>query len=163
MSYSDGKIYMIKSLKTNNVYIGSTVNSLNKRLNNHLAHFNSWRDKKNTSYCSSFIILEFGDAYIRLLEDYPCSSKTELARREGEHLAIYKDTACNIRQAGRTIKEYYNDNKAHLLQCNRIYYKNNKEHIQNYLKKHIDRKSEYDRKRHLYLAELKRLREILIN
>ena len=163
MSYSEGKIYMIKSLKTNNVYIGSTVNSLNTRMNNHLAHFNSWRDKRNCSYCSSFIILEFGDAHIRLLENFPCNNKTELTRREGEHLALYKETACNMRQAGRTIKEYYIDNREHLLQCNKVYYHNNKEQIQEYLKKNLDRKSEYDRKRHLFLAEVKRFREISIN
>ena len=72
--YQQGKIYAIRSSSTDKYYIGSTATTLCKRLYQH-------KNKKNTS---SAEITAFGDAYIELIELFPCGSKIELNKREGE-------------------------------------------------------------------------------
>jgi hypothetical protein len=55
---------------------------------------------------TSFIILAYSDAYIELIEDFPCGSKKELSRREGELILKHKDNVVNKMVAGRTVVEY---------------------------------------------------------
>ena len=51
--YSKGKIYSIRSYLTEDVYYGSTYNSLSKRIYEHKRDYQKWLiTKKN--YCSSF-------------------------------------------------------------------------------------------------------------
>jgi gluconate kinase len=50
-------------------------------------------------------ILQHGEGYIELLEDYPCNNRKELALREGYYMNLYKDKCINKLQAGRTKKE----------------------------------------------------------
>jgi hypothetical protein len=73
--YSKGKIYAIKSLKTDRIYIGSTTGTLDTRFADHLKPRNS---------CASKEITSFGDAYIELIENFPCNSRAELRKRETE-------------------------------------------------------------------------------
>ena len=54
---------------------------------------------------SSYKILQLGDAYIELLENFPCSCKTELNKREGELMRENKN-CINKNIAGRTIEQY---------------------------------------------------------
>ena len=51
----------------------------------------------------------YKDAYIELIEDFPCNSKKELNRREGQH--IRNNDCVNKNIAGRTKKEWNLDNK----------------------------------------------------
>lgn len=74
-NYQLGKIYSIKSPNTNKVYIGSSTVSLEKRFAQHKLQNNS---------CTSKEIIDARDSYIELLENYPCQSREELNRREGE-------------------------------------------------------------------------------
>lgn len=74
--YSRGKIYEIVCRKTGEKYVGSTtLKYLSMRLAGH-------RTLKERS-CSKQII-ERGDYYINLLEDFPCESKGQLLKRERE-------------------------------------------------------------------------------
>jgi len=57
---------------------------------------------------SSFEVIQHGDSYIELIEDFPCERKEQLLRREGE--VIRASECVNIRIAGRTDAEYYKDN-----------------------------------------------------
>jgi hypothetical protein len=104
MNYQNGKIYTIRSFQTDGVYYGSTTQPLSKRLSGHKAHYRHWQ-QKNGKYTTSFEIIKFDDCYIELYELYPCNSKTELEKREGEIIRV-KDDAVNKVIAGRTKKEY---------------------------------------------------------
>ena len=64
---------------------------------------------------------DWSNFYIELYEEYSCGNKYQLNRREGE---IQREIATiNKNKAGRTMKEYYVDNKDYFLQ----YYLDNKE------------------------------------
>jgi hypothetical protein len=93
MDYKNGKIYAIRSHQTEQIYIGSTTQTLTKRLSKH-----------KTQNCSSKLILQYADAYIELIENFPCNSKEELNKKEGEH--IRTNNCVNKNMAGRTIEEY---------------------------------------------------------
>jgi len=127
-NYQDGKIYVIKSYCTNNVYIGSTTQTLIRRFKDHKYMLNHYR-KTGERYHSSFKILEYKDAYIEIIEEYPCSSKKELCKREGQVIKATQFTV-NSDMAGRTSKEWYQDNK----ERQKIYRKENKERIDAYNK-----------------------------
>ena len=133
--YSKGKIYSIRSHLTTDVYIGSTIDTLPKRLFNHKRFYKKWVNKK-TNYTTSFKIIEKDDeCYIELVELYPCNSKIELHRREGE--IIRATTTCvNKCIPGRTIqqiteyqKEYNVKNKEQKKGYNKNYGIINKEII----------------------------------
>jgi hypothetical protein len=139
--YQKGKIYAIRSYETDELYIGSTVEKLSKRMSKHRSSMKSWKNGK-TNYITSYKILEYPTCYIELLETYPCNSKEELCKKEGEYI---RDMECvnkvipsrtrqeyvndNKEQIARTKKEHYEDNKQEILQKNKEYYEENKEHI----------------------------------
>ena len=74
--YQKAKIYAIMSPHTTDVYIGSTTRSLINRLAEH-----KYSCKRKYPFTSKKII-DLGDAYIYLIEDYPCNTKQELDIRE---------------------------------------------------------------------------------
>lgn len=106
--YQRGKIYSLRSRSRPDLeYIGSTVQRLSQRLYGHRCDYKRYQ-AGNYHYTSSYQILELGDAYIELVEYYPCETKAELDRREGE---VQRATDCvNNRIAGRTRAEHYADN-----------------------------------------------------
>lgn len=125
--YSKGKIYCIRSPHTDEVYIGSTIQPLSKRLGEHRKQFRWWK-KGEYRFVSSFKVIEHGDEYIELIEEYSCESKEQLQRREGE---ITRETHNHINKniAGRTKMEYYEENKGKILQKYKEYYEENKDEI----------------------------------
>lgn len=70
-----GKIYQLVCRITGEKYVGSTVMKLEYRLHGHM---------NTTSGCSSRIIIERGDYYIDLLEEYSCNTIKDLRMRERE-------------------------------------------------------------------------------
>ena len=98
--YKNGKIYKLWCPTNDLVYIGSTIEALHKRLYGH---------KRNDNRCSSHLLIDTGDEVrIELIEEYPCNSKMELNKKEGEW--IRKIDCVNKVIAGRTRKEYLKDN-----------------------------------------------------
>jgi len=93
--YSKGKIYIIRSPNTPSVYIGSTVSKLHKRFSQH---------KHPSNKLTSKNIIDSGDAYIELLEDYPCENRNQLHKREGQ-LMRATEGCINRYVAGRTTQE----------------------------------------------------------
>lgn len=125
--YQNGKIYTIRSHQTEDIYIGSTTQPLSKRLAKHRSDYKQWKIS-NTNYITSYEILQYEDVYIELLESFPCNSKNELERKEGE--CIRNEPKCiNKIIAGRNKKEYYGDNINHILENKKEYYKNNRNNI----------------------------------
>ena len=109
-NFQNGKIYAIRSHQTAQVYVGSTTQPLSVRFGAHRLLSN------NTS---SSAIMRFPDAYIELIENYPCADKNELNRREGEFIRTMD--CVNKIIAGRTEAEYYADHREELKQSSREY------------------------------------------
>ena len=57
---------------------------------------------------------DFNDWYIELFEDFQTERKEQLNKREGEIIREIATLSKNI--AGRTIKEYYEQNKENILE-----------------------------------------------
>jgi hypothetical protein len=121
--YQRGQIYSIRSPQTEMVYYGSTVQPLYKRFHAHNT------DMKRDYYCSSQEILKLGDAYIEWVENYPCNSKKELDRREGQIQRENKQHCINLYIAGRTPKEWYEANKEAILAQQKKWYEANKDNV----------------------------------
>jgi hypothetical protein len=114
-NYQNGKVYSIRSRSNLDlVYIGATTQPLSVRFGEH---------KKLSNKTSSKQIIDLGDAYIELIENYSCNSREELLKREGE---IIRSMECvNKVIPCRTHQEYYLDNKEVLLEKKRQYYIDN--------------------------------------
>jgi hypothetical protein len=101
VNYQLGKIYTIRSSKTEDIYIGGTCQSLAKRFGEHKGKY------KRGKGCSSKEIFKHGidDTYIELLELYPCNSKEELEKREGELIRASNEKCINqIKNVGLPLK-----------------------------------------------------------
>lgn len=147
MDYNNGKIYAIRSNQTELFYIGSTCSNLSKRFYEHKAHYKCYLEGKGLFY-SSYDILKFDDAYIELLEEYPCENREQLNKREGEFI---RDNNCsNKRVSGRTLKEYYDDNRDKMIEYSKEYYENNKDRVlkqqRKYQEQNKDKIEEYSKK-----------------
>ena len=129
IKYANGKIYMIIAPNLNLRYIGSTVNALKSRFHGHKSKFTR---RGKTDYISSFQVLEDKDAYIELIENYPCNNKEELENREG--FLIRQMDCVNINIAGRSSKQYYQDNRDAILQTRKNHYIDNRDRILVYKK-----------------------------
>ncbi len=125
--YSTGKIYAIRSAQTDDVYIGSTIQPLCVRMAGHRAQYKYYLGEKG-NYITSYKILQFEDAYIELIESFPCSCKEELNKREGE-LIRDNNNCINKRIAGRTCKQYQQDNKDKISAQRQQYRQDNKDKI----------------------------------
>tara|TARA_R100000951_G_scaffold65420_1_gene55208 strand:- start:45 stop:533 length:489 start_codon:yes stop_codon:yes gene_type:complete len=105
---TQAKVYAIRSHQTEEIYIGSTCDTLPKRFYSHKRHFKRYQNGK-AHYITSFKMLEYPDARIELLENCPCNDKNELTRREGE-LIRANPNCVNKQIAGRTRRQYLEDN-----------------------------------------------------
>ena len=108
--YQHGKIYKIVDVGYNEQYFGSTTVELSTRMARHRARYREY-NKTQKSFYSSFILFDkYGieNCKIELVEIYPCDSKDELTRKEGQW--IKNEDCVNKCVAGRTKKEYHVDN-----------------------------------------------------
>ena len=110
------------------IYVGSTINILSKRFYNH----------KTSKECSlyKYVNGDWDNWYIELYEEYPCNNKELLEKREGEISRLIGSINKNI--AGRTKKEWYDDNKVNILENKKTYYNENKVNILEKTKKYRD-------------------------
>ena len=92
VNYQLGKIYKIICRITGEVYVGSTCEkTLARRLAIHRSACSRFLEKQQGSKFSSFQIIQRGDYYIDLLENYPCNNSDELRKKEREW---YDSTIC---------------------------------------------------------------------
>ena len=75
VNYQDSKVYEIVCRKTGERYIGSTTQPLSSRLNDH---------RKTRRKTASSAIIERGDYYINLLENWSCDNLEQLLKKERE-------------------------------------------------------------------------------
>ena len=104
------------------VYIGSTTTKLCYRMNVHKCHMNN--NNNNSTLYKHMRKLGIHNFVIVLIEDYPCSNKDQLFRRERYILELHnKQILLNKNRPNRTNIER--------LQKMRIWHTNNKDcHIQ---------------------------------
>lgn len=106
--YKNGKIYTIRNKNDDTlIYVGSTISQLSRRLYDHKK--DSKKTLKYPNHKLYSIIETWDDWYIELYELFPCNTKEELNKREGE--LIREIGTLNRCVAGRTQKEYEEDNK----------------------------------------------------
>ncbi len=157
--FHDGKIYKITSPDTDLIYIGSTTQTLKKRLKGHKDNYNSYLKQKH-SYTTAFELIKLPTYTISLIELAPVETRKELYRIEGIHV---KNTANAINDVvpGRTKKEYCEDNKEHISEQKKEYREKNidklteyaakyrvenSDSIKKYSETHKEEKSEYNKK-----------------
>jgi hypothetical protein len=125
--YSKGKIYSIRSAHTDKVYIGSTTETLARRLAAHRSSYTSCQNGKR-NYITSCELVQYPDCYIELVENFPCLCNEELGKREGE-ITRATPNYVNKRIEGRTPAEHYQDNKEKIGRIHKEYYVVNTEQI----------------------------------
>ena len=109
--YSNGKIYIIRNIENDLVYIGSTIQPISKRF---YAHKMSLTGKSSAMklYCA-MRDLGVDKFYIELVETFPCNSKEELLSREGHFIRLYNSfkNGYNSIISGRSEVEWRHDNQ----------------------------------------------------
>ena len=131
--YESGKIYKLQCID-GYYYIGSTTQTLYNRLNHH-----KFSSKTGTSKAYKYInSIGWDKVKIELIEDFPCTIKSELNEREEYYISQSKtDNLClNINSAQLTIekrkenmKKYYEENKDAIIEYHQEYKEKNKELI----------------------------------
>jgi hypothetical protein len=106
--YSKGLIYTIRNREDDTkIYVGSTIQPLYKRFHQHKID-----SKKEKMYKLIKLYQEvnndWSNWYIELYENYPCSCREELHKKEGEVIRLIG--TLNKYIAGRDHKEWYIDN-----------------------------------------------------
>lgn len=124
--YSKGKIYKLVSNVCDDVYVGSTTQSLAKRVGGHRGAYRKFLNGKY-HWVTSFKLLEQGSVDIVLIENFPCSSKDELHARERHW--IEKLDCVNRCIPGRTDAEYRQDNREAIAERKKQYHQDNRESI----------------------------------
>jgi gas vesicle protein len=109
------------------IYIGSTVNSLAKRKGEHKSNIIIM-----IGHCNSKILFEkYDDVRIELIEKFACENRMELNAREGYYIRTLE--CVNKQIAGRTKKEWDENNKEKIKEYYKEY-KENKEYLKNTIK-----------------------------
>ena len=176
-NFQNGRIYRILNHVDNDIYVGSTTQTLSKRMAWHRGD----ATKPKRQHIPLYAKMKehgVGNFYIELIEAYPCENLEQLRMREGHY--IREQGTLNKVVAGRTLgewretldketvklrqkgyyeanrerrleqrKEYYVDNREAILQQKHEYYEQNKE---NKLAKDRER---YERNKDAILQKLK--------
>jgi hypothetical protein len=134
VNYSNGKIYKIIDLETNECYIGSTCEPiLARRLAGHRSNYRSYLNGKG-NYVTSYKIIANNNYDIVLIELFPCNNKDELYARESHYTQTI--TCVNkIKNQGLFIKlgqidytKHYNEqHKNQIIEKNKEYRKHHKD------------------------------------
>ena len=134
VNYMDSKIYTIRCrIDETLIYVGSTTQKLTQRLAKHRSDCKMGRCYSLYKYIVSD---DWREWYIELVQNFPCNSKEELEKREGE--VIREIGTINKRIAGRTKREYYEDNVENLKEKHKEYREGNAEKLKEYKKEHYE-------------------------
>jgi hypothetical protein len=145
--YVNGKIYEIVCT-SDEKYIGSTISTLPVRFSSHKSEFKRWKEGKIGNVTVFEIFNKYGidNCTIKLIEEFPCNSKKELERREGEIIRLSKNSV-NKLVAGRSQEEYHQANLEKRRIANKQWRDNNPEKDKarwtNYYIENSDKKREY--------------------
>lgn len=126
VNYNNGKIYKIVDNTNGNIYIGSTTETLSRRLVCHRSKYKCHLLGK-AEYVSSIEILKNNNYDIILIEKYNCNDKEELLARERYY--IENNKCVNRLVPGRNHQnyKYYQSEKSK--KTSKAWYENNKHTI----------------------------------
>jgi hypothetical protein len=131
--YKNGKIYTIRCKNDDSlIYVGSTVQPLFKRWYEHKSNINN--GKSNMLLHQKIRETNIEDWYIELYQEFSCENKEQLNKREGE--IIREIGTLNKLIAGRTPKEYIEDNKDKIKEYKKEYQGKNKDKIKQKLQEY---------------------------
>jgi GIY-YIG catalytic domain len=140
-----GYIYKISSPHTDKVYIGSTKETLKRRLQQHNSSYIRYLNKKTTNYVSSFEILKEGDVLILEIERLENITIDELRLRE---TYLIRNTADTVNKVNPRITkherseyktQYSIENKEHIAEYQKQYQVNHTEEKKKISKKYYDK------------------------
>ena len=161
-----GVVYKILCNKTDEVYVGSTITSFNKRMIAHRFFLKKYDNGENVSYCSAYDILRRGDYSTEILEELDTPDKRELHKCETKWIKELnsinkmkkayatpeeKRETAKLRFATEEYKKkkaqwdkkYCENNKEKILEQKREYHKQNKEKISEKKKEYREKNKEY--------------------
>ena len=110
-----GKVYMLSSPDFPKVYIGSTVQPINKRLNRHRSRWNTCRSKELYQTCPDSV-------EVRVLQEVEVADRNELQHHEVRWLKKYQDRLVNKNMPYRDAKQRYADNIVKMREYHRSRY-----------------------------------------
>ena len=152
--FSKGKIYKITNDYNDDVYVGSTCDTLVKRFSAHKCQINS-PEKMNRPLYALMKEIGFDRFRIELIEDYPCEDKYQLRQREGYF--IREIGTLNIKIENRTQKEWKQEwnekNKEHIKEYCKLYRDDHQENILKYREEHKDKQKDYCKEYYQQRAE----------
>jgi len=104
-NYQNGKIYKLIDYTNDNIYIGSTTQTLSRRKSKHITDSKNYGKKYNNKLVkySSHSIIQNGNFDIILLQSFPCKNKDELRMKEQEY--IENNICINSQRSYRTIEQ----------------------------------------------------------
>ena len=137
--YKNGRIYCIRNTIDDDIYIGSTIQPLSKRMSVHREAAKSETCKHSIFY-SKVNELGIENFYIELIENYPCESVEQLRKREGYY--IREMATLNYQIAGRTKKEYM---KEYAEQRKEVIKEYQKEYKKEWYEANKDKTKEYNK------------------
>ena len=146
-NFQEAKIYKITNDHNDDIYVGSTCDSLHKRYSSH----------KSLSKTKQFPIYKlmneigFERFRIELIENYPCDDIYQLRQREGYF--IREIGTLNEKVAGREHKEYREGIKGIIKEKNKEYKEKNKEKLSK------QKKEKYKENHEQELEKMKKYRE----
>jgi hypothetical protein len=145
--YKTGKIYRLMC-SDGHYYIGSTITTLNYRLNNHKQ---SAKKEVNRPVYIYINLIGWNNVEIELIEKYSCNSKEELLKKEDEYILKGKgDKLClNFMRAyvtpeetAKRYKEYYEIHKEKIIEQHKKYIAENREKILTYKKEYREKNAD---------------------
>lgn len=95
-AFQTSRVYALRCLETDTIYVGSTIQPLEVRFKQHQTAYKSYMKGGKYSYCSSFEIIQFMTCDIELLEDVNCDTRTELEQYEKYHIESNNTVNINI-------------------------------------------------------------------
>ena len=140
--YQKGKIYFIGDYVDDDIYIGSTTQTLKIRFNKHKIQIDNDKTKHRKLY-AKMIELGVECFYIEEIEKCPCNDVEELQKRE-RHYILERKPVLNIQIPLRTMEEWRRDSQEHLQEYERQRYINNprKEYKKQYREDNKDKLDE---------------------
>ena len=134
--YQNAMIYKLWSPEGDDIYIGSTTQTLARRKAKHKSEYDT-----GGNLTSKVLFEKYTDVRIELIEEFPCDKKCKLIAREGHYIRTLD--CVNKVVPGRTQQEYKEDNRDYILQKKNEYRQNNKEKIKEHYENNKDHYKEY--------------------
>jgi hypothetical protein len=139
-NFKNGKIYKISDVNEEEVYIGSTSKSLCVRMANHKGNFKLYQKGKHgkTKVFEMFEKYGVENCKISLLQRYPCKSREELNKKEGEYIKQFPNCV-NKNIAGRKREDWVLENQDKLKQIRKEWLIKNPEYPKTYYQQHKEK------------------------